>query len=75
MVYQRHTASALWLMTCVRYIVSGTSIPASVPMYERLGPHKALAIPAVLATIIAPVQFVLYRCDARTRGMSRIAPH
>ena len=44
-------------------------------MYERLGPHKALAIPAVLATIIAPVQFVLYRCDARTRGMSRIAPH
>ncbi|KAK6844379.1 Major facilitator superfamily domain- general substrate transporter [Apiospora arundinis] len=67
-VYQRHTASALAFMTSVRYIVAGALIPASVPMYERLGPHRALTIPAALATVMVPVPFVLYRYGAKIRG-------
>ncbi|KAK8863198.1 MFS general substrate transporter [Apiospora arundinis] len=59
----------------VRYIVAGALIPASVPMYERLGPHRALTIPAALATVMVPVPFVLYRYGAKIRGMSKIAPH
>ncbi|KAK8005907.1 Major facilitator superfamily domain- general substrate transporter [Apiospora marii] len=74
-VYQRHTASALAFMTCVRYVVACALVPASVPMYERLGPHKALTIPAVLATIMAPVPFVSYSYDAKIRGMSKVAPY
>ncbi|KAK8118244.1 MFS general substrate transporter [Apiospora kogelbergensis] len=74
-VYQMHTASALAFMTSVRYIIAGALIPASVPMYEELGPHKALTIPAALATIMVPVPFVLYKYGARIRGMSKIAPH
>ncbi|KAK7919947.1 MFS general substrate transporter [Apiospora marii] len=60
-VYQRHTASALAFMTCVRYVFEGALTPTSVPMYERLGPHKALTITAVLATIMAPVFVVQVR--------------
>ncbi|KAK7978733.1 hypothetical protein PG988_006223 [Apiospora saccharicola] len=74
-VYQRHTASALAFLTCVRYVVAGALIPASVPMYERLAPHRALTIPAVLATILAPVPFVLYKYGAKVRGMSKITLH
>jgi len=74
-VYQMHTASALAFMTSVRYIIAGALIPASVPMYEELGPHKALTIPAALATIMAPVPFVLYKYGHKIRGMSKIAPH
>ncbi|KAK8024927.1 MFS general substrate transporter [Apiospora arundinis] len=74
-VYRRHTASALTFMTSVRYIVAGALIPVSVPMYERLGPHRALTIPAALATVMVPVPFVLYRHGAKIRGMSKIEPH
>ncbi|KAK8093366.1 Major facilitator superfamily domain- general substrate transporter [Apiospora hydei] len=73
-VYQMHSASALAFLTSVRYVVAGAVIPASVPMYERLGPHKALTIPAVLATLMAPVPFVLYKYGAKIRGMSKMAP-
>ncbi|KAK7949374.1 Major facilitator superfamily domain- general substrate transporter [Apiospora aurea] len=73
-VYQMHAAFALAVMTSVRYIIAGAVIPASVPMYERLGPHKALTIPAVLATLMAPVPFLLYKYGAKIRGMSKMAP-
>ena len=58
-------------MTCVRYIVAGAVFPASIPMYERLGPHKALTIPAVLATLMAPVPFLLFKYGAQIRALSK----
>jgi hypothetical protein len=72
-VYGVHSASALAFMTCVRYIIAGTLVPASIPMYQNLGPHQALTIPAVLATILAPVPFLLYKYGARIRGASKNA--
>ncbi|KAK0637392.1 major facilitator superfamily domain-containing protein [Bombardia bombarda] len=72
-VYGIHSASALAFMTSVRYIIAGALIPASVPMYQNLGPHLALTIPAVLATIMAPVPFILYKYGAKIRGMSKNA--
>jgi hypothetical protein len=74
-VYGVHSASALAFMTCIRYVIVGALLPASVPMYENLGPHKALTIPASLATLMAPVPFLLYKYGARIRGMSKTAMH
>lgn len=74
-MYRVHSASALAFMTCIRYIIAGALIPASVPMYGNLGPHKALSISAALATVLAPVPFLLYRYGARIRSMSRTAMH
>ncbi|KAH8668800.1 c6 zinc finger domain-containing protein [Xylariales sp. PMI_506] len=74
-VYGVNSASALAFMVCVRYTISGALVPASVPMYENLGPHKALTIPAVLASLMAPVPFLLYKYGPKLRSMSKSAMH
>ncbi|KAK0710200.1 c6 zinc finger domain-containing protein [Lasiosphaeria miniovina] len=74
-VYGLHSASALAFITCTRYVVSGAILPASVPMYENLGPHRALTIPAALATVMAPVPYLLYVYGARIRALSKNAMH
>jgi hypothetical protein len=71
-VYGVHSASALAFMTCIRYIIAGALVPASIPMYQNLGPHKALTIPAVLATVMAPVPFLLYKYGAKIRVRARM---
>lgn len=58
-------------MTFTRYIVAGALTPASVRMYDRLGPHWSLTIVAVVATVMAPVPFVLYKYGHRVRAMSK----
>ncbi|KAF3391412.1 putative efflux pump kojT [Penicillium rolfsii] len=70
-VYLQYAASALGFMTFARYIVSGALSPASVKMYERLGPHWSLTISAIVATVMAPVPFVLYVYGHKVRAMSR----
>ncbi|KAK8135147.1 MFS general substrate transporter [Apiospora sp. TS-2023a] len=57
-------------MACVPCVVAGALKPTSAPIYEQLGPHKALTIPAAPATILTPVPFVLYKYDARIHGMN-----
>lgn len=70
-VYLQYAASALGFMTFARYIVSGALSPASVKMYENLGPHWSLTISAIVATVMAPVPFVLYVYGHKVRAMSR----
>ncbi|KAI8627868.1 MFS general substrate transporter [Xylariaceae sp. FL1651] len=70
-VYLNYAGSALAFMTFSRYVVSGALLPASVPWYEHLGPHWTLTIVAILATIMAPVPFVLYKYGHKIRAMSK----
>lgn len=70
-VYLQYAASALGFMTFARYIVSGALSPASVKIYENLGPHWSLTISAIVATVMAPVPFVLYVYGHKVRAMSR----
>ncbi|KAJ5603217.1 hypothetical protein N7537_006173 [Penicillium hordei] len=72
-VYLRYAASALGFMTFSRYVVSGALSPASVKMYENIGPHWSLTIVGIVATIMAPVPFVLYKYGHRVRAMSKNA--
>lgn len=72
-VYLQYAASALGFMTFTRYIVSGALSPASVKMYETLGPHKALTISAAVATVMAPIPFLLYKYGHKVRAMSKNA--
>ncbi|KAK3389474.1 major facilitator superfamily domain-containing protein [Podospora didyma] len=46
-----HSASALAFITCIFYVVAGALLLASVPMYENLGPHRALTIPCRICCI------------------------
>ncbi|KAI4781217.1 synaptic vesicle transporter [Aureobasidium sp. EXF-3400] len=70
-VYLQFAASALGFMTFARYIVSGALSPASVKMYENIGPHWSLTISAIVATLMAPVPFLLGRYGHKVRAMSK----
>lgn len=69
----QYAASALGFMTFSRYVISGALTPASVKMYDNLGPHWSLTIVAIIATFMAPVPFVLYRYGHKIRAMSKNA--
>ncbi|GAB7352406.1 hypothetical protein MBLNU459_g2833t2 [Dothideomycetes sp. NU459] len=70
-VYLQYAASALAFATFSRYIISGALTPASVKMYENIGPHWSLTISAIVATLMAPVPFVLYKHGHKIRAMSK----
>ena len=70
-VYLQKAASALGFMTFSRYIIAGALSPASVKMYENIGPHWSLTIVAIVATFMAPVPFVLYKYGHKVRAMSK----
>lgn len=72
-VYLQYAASALGFMTFARYVVAGALSPASVKMYERIGPHWSVTIVAVLATLMAPVPYMLYKYGHKVRAMSKNA--
>ncbi|KAJ6031424.1 Major facilitator superfamily domain general substrate transporter [Penicillium herquei] len=48
-VYLQYAVSALGFMTFSRYIVAGALSPASVKMYENIGPHWSVTIVAMRA--------------------------
>ena len=70
-VYLQYAASALGFMTFSRYVISGALSPASVKMYDELGPHWSLTIVAIVATFMAPVPYLLYKYGHKVRAMSK----
>ncbi|KAB8275629.1 major facilitator superfamily domain-containing protein [Aspergillus minisclerotigenes] len=70
-VYLQHSASALGFMTFARYVISGALSPASIKMYENIGTHWSLIIVGIIATVMAPVPYVLYKYGHKVRAMSR----
>lgn len=70
-VYLQYAASALGFMTFARYVISGALSPASIKMYEDIGPHWSLTIVAVIATVMAPVPYLLYKYGHKVRAMSK----
>ena len=69
----QYAASALGFMTFTRYVIAGALTPASVKMYNNLGPHWSLTIVAIVATFMAPVPFVLHKYGHKVRAMSKKA--
>ncbi|EFX05474.1 c6 zinc finger domain containing protein [Grosmannia clavigera kw1407] len=70
-VYLQYAGSALSFMTFSRYVISGALLPASVPMYKNLGPHFTLTWVGVLAALMAPLPFLLYKYGHQIRAMSK----
>ncbi|OJZ91262.1 hypothetical protein ASPFODRAFT_41665 [Aspergillus luchuensis CBS 106.47] len=70
-VYTTYAGSALAFVSFSRYVISGALLPASVPMYQHMTPHWVLTMVGILATIMAPVPFLLYRYGHRIRAMSK----
>lgn len=70
-VYLQYAGSALSFMTFSRYVISGALLPASVPMYDNLGPHVTLTWLAAVTVVLAPLPFVLYKYGHKIRAMSK----
>ncbi|KAK3670408.1 hypothetical protein LTR78_009648 [Recurvomyces mirabilis] len=69
--FTTYAASALVAITLVRYVVAGSMVLVSIPMYKNLGVHHAPTVLAGIATAFLPVPYVLYSKGKSIRGASR----
>jgi MFS family permease len=70
-VYLQYAGSALSFMTFSRYLISGALQPASVPMYQNLGPHLTLTWLGAVTAVMAPLPFLLYKYGHKVRAISK----
>ncbi|KAM0792584.1 hypothetical protein ACM66B_005245 [Microbotryomycetes sp. NB124-2] len=72
--YSQYAASALSVLTFVRYIVSGAAVMFTGPMFKSLGRHWAMTLLACLSTLFCIVPWFFYRYGPLIRSWSRFAP-
>jgi hypothetical protein len=58
--YTSVAASALVSNTFTRYIIAGSIVIVSIPMFENLGVHHALTVFAAISCLFTPLPFILY---------------
>lgn len=65
--YGLNAASGLVFITLVRYLLAGGMVVAGVGLFEHVGIASTFAIMGVLATLLIPVPFLMYRHGSRLR--------
>lgn len=73
--YGQFAASALAINVFIRYVIGGSMVVVSIPMYENLGVHHALTIWASIGCVVALVPYGIYLYGEKLRAMSRWVPH
>ncbi|KAH0491699.1 hypothetical protein TgHK011_003114 [Trichoderma gracile] len=71
--YEVYAASALTMITLVRYVASGGMIEISIPMYKNLGIHWALTMLGLIALVFTAVPYAFYKFGPWIRSKSRFA--
>lgn len=71
--YEVYAASALTMITLVRYVASGGMIEVSIPMYKNLGIHWALTMLGLISLVFTTVPYAFYRFGPWIRSKSRFA--
>ncbi|KAJ9635640.1 uncharacterized protein PV06_02865 [Exophiala oligosperma] len=71
--YEVYAASALTMITLVRYVVSGGIIEASIPMYENLGVHWTLTLLGSIGVTFTFVPYMFYKFGPQVRSKSGFA--
>ncbi|GAA6001804.1 hypothetical protein JCM10207_002328 [Rhodosporidiobolus poonsookiae] len=72
--YLATAASALAVLTFVRYPISGGAVLFTGPMYKSLGRHWAMSLLAFISLAMSAIPFVFYRYGPRIRSWSRYTP-
>ncbi|GAA6032775.1 hypothetical protein JCM8097_000783 [Rhodosporidiobolus ruineniae] len=72
--YLSTAASALAVLTFVRYPISGGSTLFTGPMYRNLGRHWAMSLLGFLSILMSLIPFVFYRYGPNIRSWSRYTP-
>ncbi|KAH6605320.1 hypothetical protein Trco_007027 [Trichoderma cornu-damae] len=71
--YEVYAASALTMITLVRYVASGGMIEISIPLYKNLGVHWALTTLGLISVVFTAVPYAFYRFGPWIRSKSRFA--
>ncbi|PTB64678.1 MFS general substrate transporter [Trichoderma citrinoviride] len=71
--YEVYAASALTMITLVRYVASGGMIEISIPMYKNLGIHWALTMLGLIALVFTAVPYAFFKFGPWIRSKSRFA--
>jgi MFS family permease len=71
--YEIYAASALTMITLVRYVAAGGMIEVTIPMYKNLGVHHTLTILACIAVVFTPVPYLFFRFGPWIRSKSKFA--
>ncbi|GAA5887480.1 hypothetical protein JCM6882_001423 [Rhodosporidiobolus microsporus] len=72
--YLSTAASALAVLTFVRYPISGGAVLFTGPMYKNLGRHWALSLLGFLSIAMSAIPFVFFFYGPRIRSWSRYTP-
>lgn len=71
--YEVYAASALTMITLVRYVAYGAMIEISIPMYQNLGPHWALTLLGLISVVFTAVPYAFNRFGSWVRPKSDFA--
>lgn len=71
--YEIYAASALTMVTLVRYVAAGGMVEVMIPMYENLGVHYTLTVLACIAVAFTPVPYLFFRYGPWIRSKSKFA--
>lgn len=71
--YEVYAASALTMITLVRYVASGGMIEISIPMYKNLGIHWALTMLGLISLVFTTVPYAFNIFGPWIRSKSRFA--
>ena len=71
--YEAYAASALTMISLVRYVVSGGTTVAMIPIYRSIGIHWTLTWLALVGVVFTPAPFLFYRYGKAIRSRSRFA--
>jgi len=71
--YEILSASALTLVTLMRYFAAGGMTVVGFPFYKNLGVHWTLTILGALSTLLVPVPYALYIWGHKLRKRSKYA--
>ncbi|KAK9464208.1 major facilitator superfamily domain-containing protein [Lipomyces oligophaga] len=71
--YEIYAASALTLVTFMRYTVAGGMTEVGIPFYKNMGTHWTLTIMACLTVLLAPLPYALYIWGKKIRSFSKYA--
>ncbi|KAK4703149.1 hypothetical protein P7C70_g3071, partial [Phenoliferia sp. Uapishka_3] len=72
--YLATAASALSILTVVRYPLSGAAVMFTAPMFDKLGNHWALTLLAFLSILVSFVPWIFFYQGPKIRSWSRYTP-
>jgi MFS family permease len=71
--YETYAASALVMVTLIRYVAAGGMVVVGVPFYRNMGVHWTLTILGGISVLLTPLPYVFFKYGKNIRARSKYA--